>query len=114
MSKRNCMVAGVVIQTDGRIRAGNFDYQRMVDEVGGFLEVIRFGDGVAYLNEDGKGLQLPYNQKATELALRLSVSLHEGDVIVGNVVVVGDIDDDGNDTDISDAMALLLLREGQP
>lgn len=65
--------------------------------VGGYIEVIAFPDGrTAYLNEDGKGLQLPVNHEATA---RVRHWLTPGDVIVGDIVLCTraetESDDDG-------------------
>lgn len=52
--------------------------------VGGYIEALRAPDGrIAFLNEDGKRLELPINGSATWL-FRLQLP---GDYIVGDVVL---------------------------
>ena len=92
-------VKGLVITTDGRAyptKVGTLDdYQKIV---GGYIEVVVLADGCSmYVNEEGKLDGLPVNAAATVLV--------PGDVIVGNVLIVGPTDDEGDDTDIPDEAA---------
>lgn len=62
--------------------------------VGGYFEAINVPDiGVMWLNEDGKRLRLPANPSA--LLLARNAGLTPTDVIVGDVVLTGGADDEG-------------------
>lgn len=87
-------------------------YEELSAAVGGYIEVINFGDGhTAWLNEEGKlsNPPLPYNRRATELCFKREVGLHDDDYIVGNLVVCGGTDDEGDNTDIDPELAKELL-----
>lgn len=101
----------VLIQADGTVRRADLpDYQALNKAVGGYIELINFGDTghFAYLNEDGIALGLPYNDKATKLCYKHNVGLIPGDFIKGTMVVVGPVDDEGNETDVSEELAAYL------
>jgi uncharacterized protein DUF3846 len=89
---------GLKISTDGTVEAVEVsslkDYQAIV---GGYIELVYLDDGVMYVNEEGKLLDLPYNAIATE------VSSLVFDVIMGDALVLGPGDDEGNDTPVTDA-----------
>lgn len=101
----------VLIEASGNVRRVDLpDYQALNAAVGGYIELINFGDTLhyAYLNEDGIALGLPYNDKATKLCYKHNVGLIPGDFIKGTMVVVGPPDFDGNETDVSDELATYL------
>ena len=101
----------VLIEANGNVRRATLpDYQALNAAVGGYIELINFGDTghFAYLNEDGIALNLPYNDKATKLCYKHNVGLIPGDFIKGTMVVVGPPDDEGNDGDITDELAAYL------
>ena len=101
----------VVIEANGTVRRADLpDYQSLNRTVGGYVELINFGDTghFAYVNEDGIALGLPYNELATQLCFAHNVGLMDGDYIKGSMVVVGPPDDEGNDGDISELLATYL------
>jgi len=64
-----------------------FTLQELQGIVGGYLEALRAPDDrVMFLNEDGKRLELPRNDKATALGWAAG-TLSTFDVIVGDVIV---------------------------
>lgn len=78
--------------------------------VGGLIEPVtlnRGADDTLYLNEEGKIIGLPVNSIATDLALNV---LQWRDVIVGDVVIVGPLDEEGYDTDIEGPTVRYLRR----
>lgn len=83
---------------DGELR----DYQRVV---GGNIEAIPTSENVTiFVNEDGKDFGLPINRLAMDVWIRYDVyfcMLH-GEWIAGNAVIVGGVDSEGNQTDLSD------------
>jgi hypothetical protein len=78
------------------------DYQ---DAVGGDITHLRIVPGSLgfgmYLNDNGKSERLPCNTRATVLGWNYA-ALSGDDAIVGNVVLVGPPDDDGNDTEVNE------------
>ncbi|WP_367404010.1 DUF3846 domain-containing protein [Kocuria marina] len=66
--------------------------------VGGYVEVVtltRLGADM-YLNEEGKVMSLPVNERATWLARALGAHLIPGDCIAGDVLILGGPDEDGD------------------
>lgn len=71
------------------------------DAVGGYIEAITLSDDlVMWVNEDGKMNRLPFNQAATSLFMKYRGG---ADFIVGNVVLTGGADADGNTLGINEA-----------
>jgi hypothetical protein len=109
----------IVIQPDGVVRRVTIRcYDDMNKAVGGWIEALALpwgdGDQSAYVNEDGIALGLPFNRLATDLCTELQVGLMPGDYIKGNMLVLGPPDDDeGESTDIDEALAELLLSRGK-
>lgn len=63
-----------------------FSLEELQHLVGGYIELIVLPNGLdAYINEDGKELLLPVNNRATTLLQ--SVGIHPHDYVVGNLVV---------------------------
>lgn len=59
----------------------------MQEIVGGYIEAVGLDGMTMYINEDGKGLGLPINDAATELAFE-DLAISHFDRIVGNAVIV--------------------------
>ena len=83
-------------------------------QVGGWVQVVALPnesddtDTVAlWVNEEGKFSGLPINALATELWVR---SYGKTDVIVGNVVITGGTDSEGETLGLSDAKTLELMK----
>ncbi len=79
--------------------------------VGGNLEGISLIDPAARMlvNEDGKYLGLPVNRRATLLAWMHNRRMRYGDVLVGDVVLLGYPGEDGVDTPVPDALTERLF-----
>jgi hypothetical protein len=79
--------------------------------VGGYIEIIDLGPLTASLvvNEEGKLEQRNINRRATLLFWLLFPSVRHRDVIVGDVLVVGHPDSDGNTTDAPKEVVELLF-----
>lgn len=102
------MTKAILIEANGNVRRIDIaGYDDLNKAVGGYIEGIHFGDTgqFAYLNEDGKAMELPYNWLATVLCGKHKVGLLPDDYISGNMVIVGPADDEGRDTDVSDELA---------
>lgn len=100
------MSKGAVIYTDGTYEVKEFkhldDYKAAV---GGYIEHLGMYStgsgltGAAYVNEEGKNLDLKFNRIATLVAW-LGNATYDNDRIYGNMIVLGGGDWEGNDTDI--------------
>lgn len=82
--------------------------------VGGWIEAAIMPEPFdAYINEDGKGLELLPNTPATELWKRgcreQELSRIPGDYLAGNVVITGGIDDDGETVGLTDEQVAQLI-----
>ena len=66
--------------------------------VGVYLECVSLCDEAhAFIHEEGKILNLPRNDVATRLCGELQTGLMLGDYINGKMIVVGSLDEDGED-----------------
>jgi hypothetical protein len=107
------MAKGIVLYTDGTHEDKVFkqlsQYQTAVD---GLIESVRMHDYYgaevcnAYVNEEGILLNLPINPVASALSFMFG---NRGQM-VGNMIIVGNSDDDGNDTDIPDDIFAFIKR----
>lgn len=74
-------------------------YRTIRDGVGGLLEAVGLEDGhTLYLDEEGKLIGLPVNETATRLTRGV---LSMWDIVVGDCVIAGPPDDDGEETSVS-------------
>lgn len=70
------------------------DYYRILDVQ--TIEAIGDDDWSAYCDEEGKLKGSPFNQRATRLARLLGWTT--SDFLVGNVIFLGPVDEEGGDT----------------
>jgi len=93
----------VVVKTDGSVYEtfAEWDYEQLSKELGGYIEAVNYGDQpyFAYINEEGKLLNLDENHLATELWYMSGQRILIGDYIAGDAVFFGLVDKDGNNTD---------------
>ena len=88
----------IKIETTGKVAelvvTEESEYSDLSGAVQGVLEMVPsiFEDHYLYLNEEGKLIGLEINELATSLANGLS----SYDIIVGDVVIVGPLDEEGN------------------
>ncbi len=81
-----------VIYPDGRVEKKPLgtDLDALQAAVGGDIESLKLAPGVwAWVNEDGKGLGLPTNLKATAFCRLVGPNIRDDDFIVGAMVVTG-------------------------
>lgn len=83
------------------------EYQTLSAAVGGMIEIVPsvFENHFLYLNEEGKLFGMEVNQKATVLAHGLSIF----DMIVGDAVLVGPLDEEGNHESVEDSVIKELV-----
>jgi hypothetical protein len=98
------------VTTTGEVRdidlAGN-ELQTLQEAVGGFVEAVQLSDRLTlFCNEEGRILQLPFNPFAQKVWERYMDYM--ADVIVGDVVIAGGVDDDGNTVSLQDDELTLI------
>ena len=69
-------------------------YDEMVGVVHGYIEGVYLDGATAYVNEEGKLQGLPKNEAATALA-HAHNAIYGDDWIAGNMLIVGNCDDEG-------------------
>jgi len=69
-------------------------YEDLVNCVGGYIEGVYLDGATAYVNEEGKLQGLPKNDVATALA-HAHNAIYGDDWIAGNMIIVGNGDDEG-------------------
>lgn len=79
-------------------------------QVGGWIEAVSGTMWVAYLNEEGKLKDLPYNPLADMWMRHHGCHLDKNDYIVGPVVFMGPPDAEGNNTDLPQSVYDSLLN----
>lgn len=106
----------VVIETDGSVKVdqmpagGSAEYQYLNTAVAGWIQCVDLDEALEgvtiWVNEEGKMEGLPYNALAT---LVWETSYGFTDVIVGNAVLTGGTDDDGETLGLTDEQVAKIL-----
>lgn len=101
----------LIIPVDGKPREVAFDrgasYEVLRNAVGGYIECVALSDTLdMWVNEDGKLISLPINSTATFL---WTLVYGPTDVIVGDVIFTGGVDDEGETLGLSDDQIERLL-----
>jgi hypothetical protein len=87
---------------------------QMQAAVGGFIEVLGLTAGLSMVfDEEGKLKGRPLNNIAIRLTQHYAVGLRPGDMIVGDVLLIGN-DDEGEERDVPNDVVDLLERLGYP
>jgi hypothetical protein len=105
----------LIIETDGKMYVDTqISLEFLQKQVGGWVQVVDLPaegndtESVAmWMNEEGKFSGLDSNSHATELWVR---SYGMTDVIMGNVVLTGGTDEDGDTLGLSDSKTLELMK----
>ena len=98
----------ILVTTEQEIKLLDQDFNLKVIQsyLGGLIEAISFGSRnshfFAYINEEGKLIGLPENKIATSVWYNSGERILIGDYLAGNVLFFGQIDDEGNETDVPD------------
>jgi len=103
------MKKGLLIKADGVCEVFHYDeLESLQKAVGGYIEAISCDNLSFFLNEEGKLNNLPMNPLAT-LLVKHRIGQH--DYIAGDVVVLGDVDEDGETLGLSfEEMSDLLTK----
>lgn len=104
------MANALVIDPRGNVTVRPVDGLEQIQKiVGGWIEGVYLGpDMTAFVNEEGKLLNLPFNERATKLFQKTHPMTE--DYLCGNLVIFGPIDEDGEVTDIT-AQILAEINE---
>ena len=107
------MPKGMVLYTDGTYREQEFNgLKDMQDAVNGLIEIVHmydyYGDEVltGYVNEEGIMLELPLNTVASALSFMFG----NNPMMLGNMIVLGKDDGEGNDTDIPQDISAFIKK----
>lgn len=105
----------LVVRTDNSMELieQEWNYEQINKAVGGWIEAINFGkhdDHFAYINEEGKLLGLPTNELVTSYWYESGTRVLIGDYIAGDAVVFGEIDEEGNNTDVPDHVVSRFIK----
>lgn len=87
------------------------DYQLIV---GGMFDVIDFEQPPAsvFFNDEGKIIGLPMNRRATTLLWACSIDWIAHDYLMGDVLLLGQPDDEGDTQSVPDELLSILLNPG--
>lgn len=114
-------VKAVILGLDGSatLRIITPNLKGLNDAVGGYIELVRLDDNTnMYLNEDGKMLNLPVNTAANRVVAYMNPGLRENDFIVGQVVLTGvcnaDGESDGYEYDVPESTVEVCRLIGAP
>ena len=110
------MVKGLVIPADPELPIEIREFKRLEDyqaAVGGWIEAVDVPPlGITtYVNEEGLLQKLPFNSRATFLWWYELPHVRHQTMLVGDAVVVGLPDGDGDSTDIPEATLTLLTKK---
>ena len=103
----------IVINPDNTVTlhaAQEVTYDLLSETVGGYIEGVPIPGCSAYINEEGKIKGLPVNHVATVLAKKCGAIFPE-DYIVGPMILVGEVNEEGDDTPLDLAVFAEKLRE---
>ena len=101
-----------LIKQTGEVSIRTFtSFKQMQQAVGGFIQAFAFGEkATAFVNEDGIAMKLLPNAMATVLCKHFDVGVAIDDHIKGNMIVIGNADAEGNETNIPDPILEEILR----
>lgn len=100
----------VLIETNGKKSIVYYtSFAQMQKAVGGYIEAIKFDVGTAYINEEGIAKKLPVNPTATRLCKQFNVNVAIRGQIRGNMIILGNPNSKGYETDIPDSLLLIYL-----
>jgi hypothetical protein len=96
------MKTAVLVPANGMIQVANIDDSQELKQlqslVGGMIEAVTMQNGdTMWVNEEGKLLGLPINSVATQWLLISRIGTgFDADIICGDVVLMGAVDEDGD------------------
>jgi len=107
------MAKAIVIKTNGQVERRDMDsLEDLQKAVGGYIEAIGVNwtdsikDITVYCNEEGRVHELPINMACCMWLSQNNMYPALETPIHGDVVVIGDCDDEGNDTDVPEDLVI--------
>ena len=101
----------VIISTEGHKSVVEFDfgksYQLLSDAVGGMIECVGLKDADLWCNENGISEGLDLNMIASAI---YSDAFGAGNPILGNVIITGSVDDEGETLGLTDEQVAYWLE----
>ena len=95
----------ILIKTNGECLLSereHWKYEDIRDAVGGWIECVSLkNDGDMYINEEGKLIDLPVNDVATLLADHFGYRRQFFDLIVGDAIIFGPVNNEGENTEVT-------------
>ena len=90
-------ITAVIVEADGTVRKVEMENALGVFQaaVGGYIQIILQPDFTVYVDEDGRMKRLPQNERIGEV-------VDYPYPLVGNALIVGPADSEGNDTSVPD------------
>ena len=106
------MIKALTIRTDGTFSAGTIDgkLKSLQTIVGGYIESVGSRDVTIFINEEGKLEGLPINHLATVLWWVVCPHMAGQDVLLGDVVVLGPVDANGDETSVTEDTLWVLAE----
>jgi hypothetical protein len=101
----------LIVKVDGTAKVEDIEinnHEAINAVVGGWIEMVNVGKGFMYVNEEGKLNNLPLNPRMTKWCLQ-GGHIHPDDFIVGNCVIVGDIDEEGYHGEVNEELVKEFL-----
>ena len=101
----------LIVKVDGTVTVEDMDinnHEAMNAVVGGWIEKVDVGKGFMYVNEEGKLRNLPLNPRMTRWCLE-GGHIRPDDFIVGNCVIVGDLDEEGYHGEVNEELVKEFL-----
>jgi hypothetical protein len=101
----------VIISTDGHKSVVEFEfgksYQLLSDAVGGMIECVSLKDADLWCNENGIAESLELNMIASAI---YSEAFNASNPILGNVIITGSVDDEGETLGLTDEQVAYWLE----
>jgi len=98
----NQQLKGVIVRADGMwMPMYDIGLEALQKAVDGYIDVVAARDYTIFVNDDGIGRQMPINMGLIRLF---------GQMLVGDSVITGGVDAEGNTLPITDAMAMKIIE----
>lgn len=105
----------LVVKTNGtsEVIDQEWNYNQINIAVGGLIQPVYFPNYKAegYINEEGKILGLEENVVATNTWYNSGARILLGDYLAGDIVFFGEVDEEGNNTDVTPEIVEAISNE---
>lgn len=105
----------LLVKTDGTYEVidKEWSYDQINKAVGGLIEPVYFPNfnAEAYINEEGKILELEENCLATNVWYNSGARILLGDYLAGDALFFGPVDEEGNNTEVTPELVSEIINE---